>query len=97
MIKTLAALVVLLGLSTVGTLGSPSLGMGLVVTGALVGALVILFGSCLLVGWIGARRGADPRYLANLDVFRRTGWHCFNPRVRSGGRLAAPGGIAARL
>ena len=60
MIRTLAALVALLGLSTVGTLGSPGPSMGLVVAGALVGALVILFGSCLLVGWIGARRGPDP-------------------------------------
>jgi hypothetical protein len=55
-----AALIALLAVSVIAPLGSPGLGMGLVVAGSFLGAGTLLFGSCLLTGWIGARRVADP-------------------------------------
>jgi hypothetical protein len=68
MIRTQAALIALLGVSAVVPLGSPSLRMGLVVTGSFLGALALLFGSCLVTGWIGARRVADPGLTRTLPV-----------------------------
>ena len=60
MIRMQAALIALLGASAIIPRGSPGLGMGLMVAGSFLGALMLLFGSCLLMGWIGARRLTDP-------------------------------------
>jgi hypothetical protein len=63
-----AALMSLLGMSAIVPLGSPSFPEGLLITGSFLGALVLLFGSCLVTGWIGARRIADPGMARALRV-----------------------------
>ena len=59
MLRMQAALIALLGVSAIVPLGTLGLGTGLVVAGSFLGALTLLFGSCLLTGWIGARRIGD--------------------------------------
>jgi hypothetical protein len=68
MLRMQAALIALLGVSATVPPGSPGLGMGLVVVGSFLGALTLLFGSCLLTGWIGARRIAEPNMTRALHT-----------------------------
>jgi hypothetical protein len=63
-----AALIALLAVSVIAPLGSPGLGLGLVVAGSFLGAVTLLVGSCLLTGWIGARRIADPGRTRALET-----------------------------
>jgi hypothetical protein len=55
-----SALVALLGVSAILPVGSPGLPIGLVVAGGFLGGIVLLFGSCLVAGWIGSLRIAKP-------------------------------------
>jgi hypothetical protein len=81
-----AALMSLLGVSVVVPLGSPSLSGGLLVTGSFLGALVLLFGSCLVTGWISARRIADPGMARALQA---SGSSAADGSTRALGRRAA--------
>jgi hypothetical protein len=68
-----AALVALLGVSAILPLGSPSLQMAPVVAASFLGAIVLLYGSCLFAGWIGAPRNAGPGIARTLPFSALTG------------------------
>jgi hypothetical protein len=59
-IRTMGGLIALLSVSGVAAAGPQSFGYALVVAGALLGALALLFGSCLVVGDVEARRRLEP-------------------------------------